>query len=83
MIALMTKMQEFDGAPCEITPEVFFPKGQDMDMLMSEIRFAKTICSECPIKRECLDYALIANEPFGIWGGLTPTERNILKRRRG
>jgi WhiB family redox-sensing transcriptional regulator len=78
----MKKLQDFDGADCEALPEMFFPQGQNMDMLMSEIRIAKAICVQCPIKQECLEYALVADEPYGIWGGLTPTERNILKRRR-
>ena len=80
-VALMKKLQDNDGAACEALPEMFFPQGQNMEMLMSEIRIAKSICAECPVKRECLDYALVADEPYGIWGGLTPTERSILKRR--
>jgi WhiB family transcriptional regulator, redox-sensing transcriptional regulator len=81
-IALMKKIQDNDGAPCDALPEMFFPQGQDMEMLLLEIRVAKNICSECPIKFECLNYALAANEPYGIWGGTTPAERNILKRRK-
>jgi WhiB family redox-sensing transcriptional regulator len=36
---------------------------------------AKRICSTCPVRRECLDYALRIREPHGIWGGLNETER--------
>jgi WhiB family transcriptional regulator, redox-sensing transcriptional regulator len=39
---------------------------------------AKRICADCPVSRECLDYALRVNEPFGIWGGLTEAERRQL-----
>jgi len=39
-----------------------------------EIR-AKSICRVCPVNAECLDYALTIREPYGIWGGLTETER--------
>ncbi|MGO9874314.1 MAG: WhiB family transcriptional regulator [Acidimicrobiia bacterium] len=39
---------------------------------------ATRICSECPVKRECLDYAMRVREPFGIWGGLTEAERRQL-----
>jgi Transcription factor WhiB len=28
------------------------------------------ICVDCPVRRECLATALIAAEPWGIWGGL-------------
>lgn len=36
---------------------------------------AKAICSVCPVRRECLEYALSIQEPYGIWGGLTEMER--------
>jgi hypothetical protein len=28
----------------------------------------------------CLDWALRAGEPAGIWGGTTPDERRLLRR---
>ena len=43
-------------------------------------RAAKQICARCPVRVECLDYALRVNEPFGIWGGLSERERRRLKR---
>jgi WhiB family redox-sensing transcriptional regulator len=39
-----------------------------------EVR-AKAICVTCPVKGDCLDYALTIREPYGIWGGLTEAER--------
>jgi WhiB family redox-sensing transcriptional regulator len=36
---------------------------------------AKAICLVCPVQRDCADYALAIREPFGIWGGMTETER--------
>ena len=39
---------------------------------------AKRICADCPVRRECLEYALRVREPFGIWGGLNETERRAL-----
>ena len=36
---------------------------------------AKSICNVCPVNMECLEYALEIREPYGIWGGLTETER--------
>jgi WhiB family redox-sensing transcriptional regulator len=38
---------------------------------------ARALCARCPVLGECLDYALDAGEPHGIWGGL-----NELQRRR-
>ncbi|MGH8875646.1 MAG: WhiB family transcriptional regulator [Acidimicrobiia bacterium] len=39
---------------------------------------AKAICNICPVREECCAYALAIREPFGIWGGLTETERREL-----
>ena len=39
---------------------------------------AKRICADCPVRQECLDYAMRVHEPFGIWGGLTEAERRQL-----
>ena len=36
---------------------------------------AKAICSACPVKLDCLEFAMVIREPYGIWGGLTETER--------
>ena len=36
---------------------------------------AKSICSECRVRRECLDFAIVTREPHGIWGGLNEIER--------
>nr|WP_231294306.1 WhiB family transcriptional regulator [Mobiluncus curtisii] len=56
-------------------PEAFFPeKG-------GSTREAKNVCSCCPVKAECLQYALENDERFGIWGGLSERERRRLKRR--
>jgi len=39
---------------------------------------AKAICRACPVRPECLDYALAIREPHGIWGGLSEIERSRL-----
>lgn len=36
---------------------------------------AKAVCRGCPVRSECLAYALAARERAGVWGGLTPDER--------
>lgn len=40
---------------------------------------AKKICSTCPVKRQCLAYALENNETEGIWAGTSPRERQALR----
>ena len=36
---------------------------------------AKKICAGCPVKQECLEYALANREQYGVWGGMTFAER--------
>lgn len=40
---------------------------------------AKAVCAGCPVVRTCLAYAL-PNEPLGVWGATTPSERRALNR---
>lgn len=43
---------------------------------------AKAICFRCPVKADCLEFA-IENEYFGIWGGMSTKERGRERGRRG
>jgi WhiB family transcriptional regulator, redox-sensing transcriptional regulator len=43
---------------------------------------AKSICAQCVVQRDCLDYALDIREPHGIWGGLNEHERRELLAAR-
>ena len=55
-------------------PEAFFPeKG-------GSTREAKKVCLGCDVRPECLEYALSADERFGIWGGLSERERRRLRK---
>ena len=55
----------------------FFPIGEDE----STVAPAKAICAVCPVKEECLQYALSTNQTEGVWGGLSGPERRRLRRR--
>lgn len=44
---------------------------------------AKKICATCPVRNECLDYAMTTGQEYGVWGGLTEDERHELRRGRG
>lgn len=37
-------------------------------------------CQRCPVKNQCLQTALDAHDPNGIWGGQTPNERRRTTR---
>jgi WhiB family redox-sensing transcriptional regulator len=36
---------------------------------------AKAVCLSCPVRAECAAHALVAREPYGVWGGFTEAER--------
>jgi DNA-binding CsgD family transcriptional regulator len=59
---------------CLKDPELFFPEGGPA------IEEAKKTCRACPVRAECLAYALDNNERFGIWGGLSERERRRLRK---
>jgi WhiB family transcriptional regulator, redox-sensing transcriptional regulator len=63
---------------------VFFPPAHSerKDERLDRERAAKAICKTCPVRRECLDYAIRIREPHGIWGGLNEVERKQLIERR-
>jgi WhiB family redox-sensing transcriptional regulator len=68
-------------AVCRDTdPNLFFPVGTTGFALM-QIDRARQVCDECPVRVECLDYALETNQDSGIWGGTTEDERRVLRRR--
>lgn len=43
--------------------------------------FGKNGRTPCPVRRQCLAYAITADEEHGIWGGLSHRERNALLRK--
>lgn len=41
-------------------------------------RTALSCCRTCPVKGDCLDFALANDQRYGIWGGLTEGRRRKL-----
>ncbi|MET9022053.1 WhiB family transcriptional regulator [Actinopolymorpha sp. NPDC004070] len=63
--------------PCRSSdPELFFAESP------SDVEFAKTICHDCPIRRECLEGALARREPWGVWGGELFIAGVVVPRKR-
>lgn len=56
-------------------PALFFPASDD------DPSTALAVCARCPVRQECLEYALEARERFGIWGGTTERQRRRMVRR--
>lgn len=66
---LTKALEDFGPTRCETTcqPERWWePKDEEG---------ARELCRRCPVQPECLDYALAADERYGVWGATTPEER--------
>ena len=57
-------------------PELFYPQRGE------STKSGKEVCAGCPVREECLEYALANSERFGIWGGMSERERRKLRRTR-
>jgi WhiB family redox-sensing transcriptional regulator len=57
-------------------PDKFF---SDDPAIIKYIR--ETYCLRCPVRHECLTWALTEREEYGIWGGCTPKQRRRILRR--
>lgn len=55
-------------------PDAMFVVGHEQNL-------AKRVCRLCPVRYECLAYALDHKIEWGVWGGKTERERRTLLRR--
>ncbi len=65
-----------EAACAGMSPARFHPVTDDGE------RDAKAVCAGCPSRDACLQHALNAGEPDGVWGGLSAQQRKELDRRR-
>jgi WhiB family transcriptional regulator, redox-sensing transcriptional regulator len=66
----------------ENVPMFFGPDGEPRQERESREMKARAICVSCPVRVQCLDYALKNSVKHGIWGGLNGEERLRERRRR-
>ena len=57
-------------------PDLFFPERG------ASTRTAKAICRECQVREECLEFAIVSSEKFGIWGMMSERERRKIRKQR-
>ncbi|MEU0181491.1 WhiB family transcriptional regulator [Streptomyces sp. NPDC006207] len=69
-----------DDAECKThqDPDMWFAERESDPLAVME---AKRLCGLCSCRLSCLDRALEAGDPWGIWGGLDPDERRALSSR--
>jgi len=77
MTLLLSDLEWRAEANCSgFDPDLWFAPGA------LEHKEAKRICRACPVRRECLSYALETPVDHGVWGGMTERERRSFRRRQ-
>ena len=59
----------------------FHPDGERGRARAQREMRAKEMCRACPVITQCRSHALAVGEPYGIWGGLSEAERELLLKR--
>lgn len=62
-----------------MNPDIFFWGGAKMTDDRTQ---ANQTCARCPVRRECLDFAMDNNIHDGTWGGVNEMDRARMRRQR-
>jgi hypothetical protein len=78
--ATLTPPDWTEQAACAQTgvPDAWFPEVGEPLASTAVVR----ICQTCPVRDTCLQVALDNHETHGVWGGLTPNQRHLIRHRR-
>lgn len=66
-----------------LRPDDFFIEGKyarNGATYSAHVMALKAVCAGCPVKKECLSFAIENREKYGIWGGKTSAERKNMLR---
>lgn len=75
---------QLHGACRGADSSVFFhPDGERGRARAMREHRAKAVCRECPVLAQCREHALAVGEVYGIWGGMSESERAAADRRGG
>jgi hypothetical protein len=81
-----SKPWEFEQPLCaEIGVEFFYSDDRDdvkpKTKMLGDYSAARSVCGLCVHKAECAEWG-IKNEVHGVWGGLSPQEREAIRKKR-
>ncbi len=67
-------------AACRLLDSEFFfhPEGERGPARHQRENRAKAVCQSCPVLRQCRKHALAVREPYGIWGGMSRRDRDLI-----
>jgi len=70
---------DWSRSACRSLPTEFFYRIEDRGVAkIIDVDVFRSICTPCPIWRQCLNYA-VRNENHGVWGGMTSDERVAIR----
>lgn len=66
-----------DHANCRTmgTTDFFITASSNSKAVNKKIRETLSLCRSCSVRTECLRFAVANNILYGIWGGMTATQR--------
>lgn len=84
---MSSKPWEFEQPLCaEIGVELFYSDDRDdikpKAKILGDYNAARSICGSCVHVSECAEWG-IKHEVHGVWGGLSPQDREAIRKRRG
>lgn len=82
LMRLLQRYAWMDDAACKGKTHLMFPKEhKDITYIVE----ARALCAGCPVKNQCLEYALEfpSADMHGVWAGLTSRQLAAEQRRRG
>jgi len=76
-LSALTERVIDEQLPCRTQdPELFFAESPE------DVEFAKSLCTTCPVRLDCLNGALERGEPWGVWGGEWFVQGVVVPRKR-
>lgn len=71
-----------EEASCKGKLDIFFPDEEDSEY-RKKVFQAKSICTNCPAKVNCLTHAISYGERHGVWAGMTVRQLSKLRNQIG
>lgn len=65
-----------DEGRCRGMTDMFFTYSEATEEV------CKQVCFGCPVRVNCMEYALLNDIQDGVWGGATEKERRRIRRER-
>lgn len=80
--ALVDELAWMTAGACranKVSTAVFFVTDGKRDQ--RQVAAAKAWCEACPVRLPCAEYAMANPKLSGVWGGLTESQRQRMRRR--